>query len=167
MQKNPPVASGGFFPNELVSQPSRVELTGILSKLAPPLHRMVSTHQLIRQRPLPRNPRRRQETLHHPPLSEAKLVTAEARYQAGATLNSIAVDLGISRQSLSSQLRRRGVQLRGRTPDSDAIMEMRRRYESGQSLERVGSRLGFSAGTVRTHLLGAGVQMRDCHGRTR
>ena len=128
---------------------------------------MVSTHQIIRQCPFPRNPRRRQEALHHPPLSEAKLVTAEARYQAGATLNSIAVDFGITRQSLSNQLRRRGVQLRRRTPGPEDIAEMSRRYDSGDSLERVGRSLGFSAGTVRTHLLHAGVLMRDSHGNAR
>ena len=146
---------------------STVEVRGILSKSAPPLRRIVSTHHLIRQRPLLQRRHGRKLPTHLPPLSEEKLVIAEARYEAGATLKAIASDLGISRQSLAHQLRKRGLKLRGRAPEPHEVDEMRRRYEAGDSLETVGSRLGFSAGTVRTWLIDSGVAMRDTHGRSK
>ena len=99
-----------------------VELRGILSKSAPPLRRIVSTHHLIRQRPLLQRRHGRKLPTQFPPLSEEKLVIAEARYEAGATLKAIASDHGISRQSLAHQLRKRGLKLRGRAPEPHESM---------------------------------------------
>ncbi|WP_188503500.1 hypothetical protein [Nesterenkonia alkaliphila] len=100
-------------------------------------------------------------------VSEAVLLAAEVRYEAGATLGEIAADLDVSRQRLAALLRARGVRLRRATPSACDVDEMVRRYAAGESLERVGTNLGFSAGTVRRYLLGRGVATRDAHGRPR
>lgn len=100
-----------------------------------------------------------------PRLTDAMLDEAQGRYEARATLQLIADDLGVSRQRLAVRLRERGVAIRGEGPSPEQALEMARRYREGESLARVGARLGFSAGTVRTHLRRAGVAMRDTHGR--
>lgn len=100
-------------------------------------------------------------------VSKDLLLGAEARYEAGATLREVAVDLGLSRPRLSSLLRSRGVRLRRRSPSEAEVDEMKRRYAAGESLVRIGSGLGFSAGTVRGWLLTEGMVMRDSHGRQR
>ena len=148
-----------------ISGYSLVDLAGGLSKLAPALVRTAAMHRQIRRRGKSSAPSQAARVRHRTRVSEAALLAAEVRYEAGATLREIAPDLSVSRQRLASLLRARGVKLRRTTPSPWEVDEMVRRYESGESLDRVGSRLGFSAGTVRNHLLGAGTVLRDTHGR--
>lgn len=100
-------------------------------------------------------------------ITEADLIETEKRYRAGATLRTLASDLGISRERLSRLLRERGVQFRFNSPTDGDIAEMIRNYQAGESLERVGERLGFDAHTVRKHLPDGGFKTRDSHGQER
>jgi predicted transcriptional regulator len=142
-----------------------VDLAAALSKLAPQLARTAAMHRQIGRRGKKSVPSQAARVRHRTRLSDAVLLAAEIRYEAGATLREIAPDLSVSRQRLASLLRARGVKWRRMTPSLWKVGEMVRKYESGESLDRVGSRLGFSAGTVRNHLLAAGTVMRDTHGR--
>lgn len=128
---------------------------------------MAMMHRQMRQRTksftLLEPPRIRQQTR----VSEAALLAAQIRYEAGTTLSEIAAGLDVSRQRLAALLRTRGVPLRRRQPEGVEVEEMVCSYARGDSLDRIGSRLGFAAGTVRRHLVARGVAMRDRHGRER
>ena len=146
----------------------RVEVARQCSNLAPALTRAVSSHHAIRRR----DSLVRQESLKQLPrpvtrLTETMLLEAERRYRGGEILRTIAKDLGVSRERLSSHLRERGVRLRREKPTPALVLEMCRRYEQGESLARVGARLGFNLSSVRVTLLAAGVKLRDTHGRVR
>ncbi|WP_020693881.1 hypothetical protein [Brevibacterium senegalense] len=147
---------------------SLVEVARQCSNLAPALTRAVSSHHAIRRR----DSLVRQESLKQLPrpvtrLTETMLLEAERRYRGGEILRTIAKDLGVSRERLSSHLRERGVRLRREKPTPALVLEMCRRYEQGESLARVGARLGFNPSSVRVTLLAAGVKLRDTHGRVR
>lgn len=145
-----------------------VEVARQCSNLAPALTRAVSSHHAIRRR----DSLVGQESLKQLPrpvtrLTETMLLEAERRYRGGEILRTIAKDLGVSRERLSSHLRERGVRLRREKPTPALVLEMCRRYEQGASLARVGARLGFNPSSVRVALLAAGVKLRDTHGRVR
>lgn len=144
-----------------------VEVRGALSKLAPPLARIVTAHRGIRRRDRLWSRRRASGVRQRVHVSERALAAAETDYQGGSKLRDLAGGMGISRQHLSSLLRGLGVQLRRRSPSRDEVNELSRRYAQGESLERISARLGFSAGTVRTWLVADGLRMRDMHGRDR
>lgn len=136
----------------------KVEVARQCSNLAPALTRAVSSHHAIRRR----DSLVRQESLKQLPrpvtrLTETMLLEAERRYRGGEILRTIAKDLGVSRERLSSHLRERGVRLRREKPTPALVLEMCRRYEQGESLARVGARLGFNPSSVRVTLLAAGV----------
>lgn len=95
-----------------------VDLAGALSKLAPPLARMVSMHRQIRSRTRRFAHREVSCVRQQTRVSEDALALAEARYKAGAKLREIATDVGVSRQRLASLLRARGVRLRRSTPSA-------------------------------------------------
>lgn len=143
-----------------------MELTGSLSKLAPPVIQMVRAHRSLRIRelkagheePLPRRLPRAGKDL---------LDVAQRQYEAGATLREFANELAIGRERLALLLRDRSVRMRRTTPSPDEVREIARRYAGGESLERVGKHLGFPPSTVRNHLRSAGKVLRDAHGRER
>ena len=141
-----------------------VELAGGLSKLAPPVIRMVRAHRSIRAR-RHRTHRRRHQPQQAPRASEDFLQRAEAAYAAGGSLKAVARQVGPGHERLSRLLRERGVVLRDHSPSTSEIRLMCAMYEQGASLERVCDRFGYTAGTVRTRLIIAGVMMRDTHGR--
>lgn len=141
-----------------------VDLTGGLSKLAPPAIQMMRAHRSIRARRHRRH-RRRHQAQQAPRASEDVLQRAEAAYTAGGSLKAVARQVGLGHERLSRLLRERGVVLRNHSPSTSTIRLMCAMYEQGASLERVGDRFGYTAGTVRTHLIAAGVMMRDTHSR--
>lgn len=145
-----------------------MEVARQCSNLAPALTRAVSSHHAIRRR----DSLVRQASLEQLPrpvtrLTETMLLEAARRYRGGEILRTIAKDLGVSRERLSSHLRERGVRLRREKPSPALVLEMCRRYEQGESLASVGARLGFNPSSVRVALLAAGVKLRDTHGRVR
>lgn len=161
--ENAPPAGGAVFGLSTV-----VEVARQCSNLAPALTRAVSSHHAIRRR----DSLVHQESLQQLPrrvtrLTETMLLEAARRYRGGEILRTIAKDLGVSRERLSSHLRERGVRLRREKPSPALVLEMCRRYEQGESLASVGARLGFNPSSVRVALLAAGVKLRDTHGRVR
>ncbi|VTR10790.1 Transposase and inactivated derivatives, IS30 family [Gordonia terrae] len=86
-------------------------------------------------------------------------------YEDGKTVYEVAAEIGVSRQRVSSALKRAGVQMRRRSPTAKQITEMQQLYEQGLSLVQVGERTGFDHGTVWHQLRAAGVVMRDTQGR--
>ena len=86
-------------------------------------------------------------------------------YQDGQTVYEVADEVGISRQRVSTVLKKAGIYLRRNSPSPEQVDEMARLYEQGLSLVQVGERLGFDHGTVWRRLRAAGVLMRDTHGR--
>ena len=160
----------GLLPCSETRAVEMVEVARQCSNLASSLQRAISTHRMIRRRPMPAAISRefaQRLPCPVPRLTEAMLDEAERRYRAGEILRLIAGDLGVSRQRLAERLRERGVRLRGEQPSPEQVLEMCRRYEQGESLARVGAKTGFNASTVRTNLLRAGVALRDPHGRER
>lgn len=145
-----------------------VEVARQCSNPAPSLQRAISSHRMIRRRPMPVAISRefaQRLPCPVPRLTEAMLDEAERRYRAGEILRLIAGDLGVSHQRLAERLRDRGVRLRGEQPSPEQVLEMCRWYEQGESLARVGAKVGFNASTVRIHLLRAGLALRDSQGR--
>lgn len=141
-----------------------MDLAGGLSKLAPPLVRMAEEHHAIRRRPrLNRSARHTVSQVPRP--REELLLQAESAYLTGASVKSIAKEVGVGHERLARLLRERGVRLRRQSPTEEEVADMQVRYAAGASLDRIGAVLGYSAGTVRSHLLAAGVSMRDPHGR--
>jgi len=91
-----------------------------------------------------------------------------ANYEAGAGLGELSQHFGISKQTVSSILKRHGIEPRwSRRITDEEIDEAARLYGQGLSLARVGSRFNTTDDTVRRHLLKRGVKMRDTHGRDR
>lgn len=91
-----------------------------------------------------------------------------AAYEARATLAELSRRFGISKQTVSSILKRHGIEPSWvRRITDEEVDEAARLYEQGLSLARVGSRFNVSDDTIRTHLLKRGVKMRDRHGRKR
>lgn len=83
-----------------------------------------------------------------------------ALYEEGQTVYELADLFGCHRQTVSRQLKSRGVHMRltGMTPDQ--LDEARQLYESGMTLRAVGKAVGASRNHVRTCLAEAGVELR-------
>lgn len=89
-------------------------------------------------------------------------------YEAGAGLAELSQRFGVSRQTVSSILKRHGIEPRwSRRITDEEVDEAARLYEQGLSLARVGQRFSTTDDTIRRHLLKRGVQMRDTHGQER
>lgn len=86
-------------------------------------------------------------------------------YEAGATLAALSQRFGVSRQTVSSILKRHDITPHwSRRITSEEVDEAVRLYEQGLSLARVGQRFNTTDDTIRRHLLKRGVKMRDTHG---
>lgn len=81
-------------------------------------------------------------------------------YEQGQTVYQLADRFGCHRQTVSRQLKSRGVRMRltGITPGQ--LEQATRLYGSGMTLKSVGMELGLSRNTVRACLADAGVQLR-------
>jgi len=84
-----------------------------------------------------------------------------ALYEQGKTIYQLADLFDCHRQTISRQLKSRGVHMRLTGMQPDQIEEARRLYESGMTLKSVGAVFGVARDTVRTCLTGAGVQLRS------
>jgi lambda repressor-like predicted transcriptional regulator len=98
-----------------------------------------------------------------PPVPPVRVhqVTAEeqvaimAGYERGASIRDLAAEHGLTRQTVSSTLRRLGVPMRPRrVPTALEIQRAVEVYEPGWSLAKIGRELGFDSKTVWRHLNG-------------
>jgi len=91
-----------------------------------------------------------------------------ATYEGGADLAELSSQFGVSKQTVTSILKRYDITPRwSRRITEEEIDEAARLYEQGLSLARVGQRFNTTDDTIRRHLLKRGVEMRDTHGRKR
>lgn len=102
----------------------------------------------------------------HRRLCPAEVGELVAEYQAGATVYELGCKFGISRNTVSSLLERKGVPRRKRPLSPAQIEQAVELYSTGQSSATIATQLGCDPSTVRLALLKAGIQMRDSHGRT-
>jgi DNA-binding CsgD family transcriptional regulator len=121
---------------------------------------------------LPKQPSAQVSQPEARPTKRARRLTSEEQvaiwtaYQAGATMASLAVVHGITRETVSVVLKRNGVPIRQqRRLDARGLQRAIRLYEQGWSTERVGADLGFDARTIATQLKAAGVRIRGAHER--
>jgi Mn-dependent DtxR family transcriptional regulator len=90
-----------------------------------------------------------------------------AGYEAGAMVHELSDRFGISRQTVSIILKRRGVAMRARGLSPAQVDEAVRLYEAGQSLAQIGERMSVDPTTVLNRLRERGIRTRDTHGRER
>ncbi len=93
----------------------------------------------------------------------------EQLYEEGATVQSLAKTVGVSRELIRTLLLKRGVKLRGRggrqpsAEPGDLVAdpdEVARRYCAGQGIAEIAASVGRTAWQVRTVLLKLGVKLR-------
>jgi DNA-binding CsgD family transcriptional regulator len=80
--------------------------------------------------------------------------------EGGMTLREIGTAFGVHRTTVSGHLKQRGVSLRGKGLDDDAIPEMVRLYKEGRSAADLGEIFGVSPQTVLSALRREGVEVR-------
>ena len=85
----------------------------------------------------------------------------ERQYQAGTTMKELGQRFGISRETVSTLLKERGVNVRYQPLDRKQIELTKLLYEQGLSLVKVGNRLSRNQGTVWRALKDEGVEMRN------
>ena len=90
-----------------------------------------------------------------------------ADYQDGSTVYDLAAKYHVNRDTVSRILKRRGVIMRRRSPNTAEIDEAGKLYDSGSSLAKVGAQLGFDNTTICHALHKAGVPMRPRRGGNR
>lgn len=74
-------------------------------------------------------------------LDEAQVRELVSTYQAGSTLRELGKRFGISRQTVSTILQRKNVELRQRELGAEQVDELVRLYEAGWSMARIAERL--------------------------
>lgn len=92
----------------------------------------------------------------------------ERLYEDGASVQSLAKTLGVSRELIRTLLLKRGVKLRGRggQPSAEPVElvadpgEIARRYHAGQGIAEIAASVGGTEWQVRTVLLKLGVKLR-------
>ncbi|KOX19133.1 hypothetical protein ADL05_06065 [Nocardiopsis sp. NRRL B-16309] len=82
-----------------------------------------------------------------------------ATYQAGTNVYKLGERFGINRQTVSTILKRHGVQIRKRSLTEEEIDEAVQFYGQGWSLTRIGQHFGVDSRTVRSRLLERGVRI--------
>jgi lambda repressor-like predicted transcriptional regulator len=86
-------------------------------------------------------------------------------YTEGKAIKELARTYGAHRLTVTSTLRRLGVELRQKGLTAEQVIEASRLYPDGWSLARLAQRYGVHDMTVRRYLLLAGVVMRAPHQR--
>ena len=109
--------------------------------------------------------------LSNPPqrrLSPACIDGLVEAYRAGATINGLAVELGIHRTTVAGHLDRKGVPRRSEATawDDNALREAAELYATGVSLADVAHHFGVDAQTVANRFRRAGVPVRPRRGGT-
>lgn len=126
---------------------------------------------LLRKLPSPATPVRRRQTPRMPGrarrLDDGQVQALIEGYQAGATVYELGERFGISRQTVSRYLHRRGVPMRRQGLTPEQIDEAVRLYEAGWSLARIGAQMDVDATTVLARLRERHVRTRNAHGRER
>lgn len=101
-------------------------------------------------------------------LTEDAVSQLIADYRHGVKISDLVLRYGISRQSITTLLRRHGIATRFRQKLSDAdVDEAGRLYAAGWSLAKIGQHFGVNDETVRYRLRRNGTLMRGCHDRPR
>ncbi len=103
----------------------------------------------------------------HLRLNTIQVAELIARYEAGSTVYELADQFEVRRATISSILKKAGVQLRLQPPEPYVVAEMVRLYESGLSLGAVSQCVHFDPTTVLRYLRLQGVTTRDAQGRPR
>ncbi|MBT2498067.1 helix-turn-helix domain-containing protein [Agromyces sp. ISL-38] len=85
------------------------------------------------------------------------------RYREVRSVNTVAREFGISRQTVGQHLAARGVETMRRISDGQIELATRR-YVGGLSAATIGKQLGFDAQTILTALRRAGVPIRPRRG---
>lgn len=99
-------------------------------------------------------------------LSEEERTSLAQDYRSGMTVYELATKFGIDRSTVSSHLKRMGVEMRRQGLSADQIEEAVRLYaEQRWSLVRIAEKFGVDHGTVWNRLRERGVRMRDTQGR--
>jgi hypothetical protein len=107
-------------------------------------------------------PASRQSQIRLNPHQASALETA---YRAGKTIKHLAGTFGVHRVTVTSLLRRHGVELRQVGLTDEQVFEACHLYPEGWSLARLAERYDVDDMTVRRYLLLAGVVMRSPHER--
>lgn len=82
-------------------------------------------------------------------------------YEQGKTIYELADIFSCHRQTVSRQLKSRGVHMRLSGMTQDQLEQARQLYESGMTLKAVGRAVGVSRNHARTCLAEAGVELRS------
>lgn len=83
-----------------------------------------------------------------------------AAYEAGATINVVAAEFSVNRETVMRHLHRAGAKLRHQGLDEAGVAKARELYLSGKTLAKVGAALGVAPGTVGRYLRADGVPLR-------
>jgi transposase-like protein len=144
-----------------------VHLRRHLSSLPRPLNQLL---EILERDGLPQDPGPRETdfpdgrtSLSRPnhKLQPAAIDALVQAYQSGATIEALAREFRIYRQTVRAHLERRGVAMRPQTVLAPTqIPELIARYEAGRSLRQLAVEFGVSNGSVRNYLLKAGVTLR-------
>jgi lambda repressor-like predicted transcriptional regulator len=94
-------------------------------------------------------------------LTEADVTRMIAAYRAGTSMNQLAADFGINRNTVSTILDRRNIPRRRRGLQRSEINKAAALYQEGWPLSRIGDRFGCTAETVRQALKRTSVQRRN------
>jgi transposase-like protein len=100
------------------------------------------------------------------PLRQDKVDEIVAAYGEGATVQALAEQFGVYRDTIGRRLARRGVDTRPPGLQPDEVRVAAELYRSGWSLLRLGEKFKVSGNTVRRYLLEAGVELRQRRGWT-
>jgi predicted DNA binding protein len=111
-------------------------------------------------------PERRPRQYQHR-LTPTERVALVAAYEEGIGVRKLATDFGISRSTVTEQMKRQGVRLHSPALLPEEIEEAAQLYGAGLSLAVIADRLNVATKTVHTALRRMGVPMRDTHGRKR
>jgi DNA-directed RNA polymerase specialized sigma24 family protein len=97
-------------------------------------------------------------------LKPAQVDALIAGYRAGRTMEELGTDFDIDRRTVSTYLRRAGVDSRRGRLDPDQLIDAVRLYEAGWSSGRLAQRFNVSADSVLKALRSAGVTIRPRRG---
>ncbi|OBK28859.1 hypothetical protein A5634_19660 [Mycobacterium asiaticum] len=87
-------------------------------------------------------------------------------YRLGLSTYKLAQRFGTDRHTITSHLRRGGVEIRSSRKLTPQLIEQATQlYSGGQSLAAIGKKFDVSPTTIGTALRKAGVKLRDSHGR--
>lgn len=99
-------------------------------------------------------------------LTEATVDGLVRDYATGASIDSLARQLGVHRTTIINHLERRGVQRRRieRKATDRTVREAAQRYEAGESLKVVAARFDVDARTLAREFNRAGIPIRARRG---